>query len=395
MKRPAAAQAPRIFLHVTATALLGLALAVPTFAFAQDSDVDSLEDVKRSSSSSRSAAGASERGRKKKEEQASGQKAPELYPLATRKDPNIKASNKGSKALREIVAAFDAKKPDEVIAKTEALAAEPSANAYDKAFAYQVAANVEADREPPNYAKAADYYQKAVAADGLDNNGHYQMLYNLAVMQNQIDKYAESLASLDRFLSETKSEKPEAVGFKAYLLSQVQRPAEAAVLYEQILAKNPDDKATLMNAVSLYQQAGNTKRVNELLDIARKKNMLTTDTEYRILYVPLINASKLEEAMVLIDEGIAKGVIKPSQKLAIDYAVIAQNYYAAQKTAKAIELYRRAAAASENGEAALNLARVLRNENRIAEAKQAAQEALNKGIKNSDDANKIIALPGK
>jgi hypothetical protein len=393
MKRPAASQTPRILLLATATALLGLALVAP--ASAQDSDADSLEDVKRSSSSSRSAAGASERGRKKKQEQATGEKAAELYPLATRKDPNIKASSKGSKALREIVAAFDAKKADEVIAKTEALAAEPTANAYDKAFAYQVAANVEADREPPNYAKAADYYQKAVAADGLDNNGHYQMLYNLAVMQNQSDKYAESLASLDRFLSETKSEKPEAVGFKAYLLSQLERPAEAAVLYEQILAKNPDDKATLMNAVSLYQQAENTKRVNELLDIARKKNMLTTDSEYRTLYVPLINASKLKEAMELIDEGIAKGVIKPSQKLANDYAVIAQNYYADENTAKAIEIYKRAAAASENGEAALNLARVLRNENRIAEAKQSAQEALNKGVKKPEDAKKIIALPGK
>jgi tetratricopeptide (TPR) repeat protein len=393
MKRPAASQTPRILLHATVTALIGLALAAP--AFAQDSDTDGYGEEKRTSNSGRTAAAASERGRKKKQEQATGEKAAELYPLATRKDPNIKASSKGSKALREIVAAFDAKKPDEVIAKTEALAAEPTANAYDKAFAYQVAANVEADREPPNYAKAADYYQKAVVADGLDNNGHYQMLYNLAVMQNQADKYAESLASLDRFLSETKSEKPEAIGFKAYLLSQLERPAEAAVLYEQILAKNPDDKATLMNAVSLYQQAENTKRVNELLDIARKKNMLTTDSEYRTLYVPLINASKLKEAMELIDEGIAKGVIKPSQKLANDYAVIAQNYYADENTAKAIEIYKRAAAASENGEAALNLARVLRNESRIAEAKQAAQEALNKGVKKPEDAKKIIALPGK
>jgi hypothetical protein len=391
MTSPAAPQTPRILLHAAATALIGLALAAPASA----QDTEGYGEDKRTSSGSRGAAAVSERGRKKKEEQAPGQKAAELYPLATRKDPNIKASNKGSKALREIVAAFDAKKPDEVIAKTEALAAEPTANAYDKAFAYQVAANVEADREPPNYAKAADYYQKAVAADGLDNNGHYQMLYNLAVMQNQSDKYAESLASLDRFLSETKSEKPEAVGFKAYLLSQLERPAEAAVLYEQILAKNPDDKATLMNAVSLYQQADNTKRVNELLDIARKKNMLTTDSEYRTLYVPLINASKLKEAMELIDEGIAKGVIKPSQKLANDYAVIAQNYYADENTAKAIEIYKRAAAASENGEAALNLARVLRNENRIAEAKQAAQDALNKGVKKPEDAKKIIALPGK
>lgn len=394
MTRPAAALTSRVLLHAAATTLLGLALAVPA-AHAQDGYGDG-EDVKRTSSGSRTAAGASERGRQRKQQQAeTTQKEAPLYPLAARKDPNLKASNKGGKALREIVAAYDAKKADEVIAKVEALAADPSANAYDKGFAYQVAATVEADRDPPNYAKAVEYYQKSIATEGLDNNGHFQMIYNLAVMQNELDKHADALASIERFLNETKSEKPEAIGFKAYLLSQLERPGDAAALYEQLLAKNPEDKTTLMNAVSLYQQAGNDKRVNELLDIARKKNMLTTDSEYRTLYVPLINGNKLGEAMALIEEGIAKGVIKPSQKLANDYSVIAQNYYAEENTAKAIEIYKRASAASENGEAALNLARVLRNESRIAEAKQAAQEALNKGVKKPEDAKKILALPNK
>lgn len=394
MKHPAA-QSPRLLLQAAAVAVavFGLGLAPVAPVPAQDSEADSMDDVKRTSRGSRTAAGASERGRERKQEAAT--KAPALYPLATRKDPGLKASNKGAKALRDIVAAFDAKKGDEAVTKAEALVADPAANAYDKAFAHQVAASVEADRDPPNYVKAIEHYKQAVAADALDNNGHYQMLYNLSVMQGQADQYADALASLDRFLDETKSDKPEAVGFKAYLLSQLERPAEAAALYEQILAKNPDDKATLMNAVSLFQQAGNDKRVNELLATARQKNMLTTDSEYRTLYVPLINGGKLKEAVELIDEGIAKGAIKPSQKLAGDLSVIAQTYYAEENTPKAIEMFKRAAAVSENGEAALNLARVLRNENRIAEAKQAAQEALNKGIKKPDDAKKILALPGK
>lgn len=394
MKHPAA-QSPRLLLQAAAVAVavFGLGFAHVEPVPAQDSEADSLDDVKRTSRGSRTAAGASERGRERKQEAAT--KAPALYPLATRKDPGLKASNKGAKALRDIVAAFDAKKGDEAVTKAEALLADPAANAYDKAFAHQVAASVEADRDPPDYVKAIEHYKQAVAADALDNNGHYQMLYNLSVMQSQADQYADALASLERFLDETKSDKPEAIGFKAYLLSQLERPAEAAALYEQILAKNPDDKSTLMNAVSLFQQAGNDKRVSELLATARQKNMLTTDSEYRTLYVPLINGGKLKEAVELIDEGIAKGAIKPSQKLANDLSVIAQTYYAEENTPKAIEMFKRAATASENGEAALNLARVLRNENRIAEAKQAAQEALNKGIKKPEDAKKILALPGK
>jgi tetratricopeptide (TPR) repeat protein len=384
---------PRLLMLAAATAMFSLSLSAP--GFAQD-PYDPYKDVKKSTTGARTAAGASEAGRKKKQEQAEAKQAgPELYPQATRKSPGLKASNKGAKALREMVAALDEKKGDEAVAKAQALIADPAANAYDKAFAHQIAASVEADREPPNYAKAVEHYKQAIVADALDNNGHYQMLYNMAVMQGQADQYADALASIDRFFNETKAGTPEQFGYKAYLLSQLERPAEAAAIYEQVLAKNPDDKGTLMNAVALYQQAGNEKRVDELMAQARSKNMLTTDSEYRSLYVPMINGGKLKDAVALIDEGMAKGAIKPSQKLANDLSVIAQMYYGEENTAKAIETYKRAAAVSDNGEAALNLARVLLNEGRVAEAKKAAQEALNKGVKKPDDAKKILAAPAK
>ena len=42
-----------------------------------------------------------------------------------------------------------------------------------------------------------------------------------------------------------------------------------------------------------------------------------------------------------------------------------------------------------DGETYLNLAKVLGKKGRIAEAKQAAQQALDKGVKNPDDAKKL------
>ena len=48
--------------------------------------------------------------------------------------------------------------------------------------------------------------------------------------------------------------------------------------------------------------------------------------------------------------------------------------------------------AVQDGETYLNLARVLHAEGRIPEAKQAAQQALAKGVKNQADAKKIINL---
>ena len=47
---------------------------------------------------------------------------------------------------------------------------------------------------------------------------------------------------------------------------------------------------------------------------------------------------------------------------------------------------------SKDGETYLNLARVLWQEGRVPEAKQAAQQALAKGVKKPEDARKIINL---
>jgi tetratricopeptide (TPR) repeat protein len=400
-RRQAAGHLRKPALSTAAALLIACAFAGPAIApvaVAQDAEAQQSEEKKdraseRSERGSRSAASASDRARKRKDEQQAkpGEEPAPMYPQATRTDPKIRASNKGGKHLNAMLKDFEAKKFDDVLTKAQALPAD--ANAYDKSFAYQLAANaaVELDKQD----LAVEYYQKAIDSNGLDNNGHYMAMYNMAIVQNQRDKHAESLAAVDRFLTETKSDKPEAIAFKAYLLSVLERPGEAAALYERILKDKPDDKATLMNAVSLYQQAGNSKRVDELMKIAREKNMLTDHREYRMLYVGLINAGKFKDALALIDEGIAKGAIKPSQTLASDYQVIAQTAYGEENTALAIDMYKRADQASTDGEAALNLARVLRNENRIGEAKQAAQRALDKGVKKPDDAKKILGLSGK
>ena len=60
----------------------------------------------------------------------------------------------------------------------------------------------------------------------------------------------------------------------------------------------------------------------------------------------------------------------------------------------AIEAYRKAAPLATDGETYLNLAKVLWQEDRLSEAKAAAREAMAKGLKNSDDAKKILAVPG-
>jgi hypothetical protein len=345
----------------------------------------------------RGTAAASERARQRKAEQAAkgakaGAEQPVQYPQATRVPPGQKATPKEGKTANEIQAAYDAKKYADVFAKVDAFAASGSTNAYLLSYLYQVAAI--AANDSGDQSKAADYFKKTVDANGLDNNGHYQSMYNLAILQSQLDRNQEALATLDKFMAETKSDKVEPLALKAYVLGNLDRAAEGAALFEQVLARNPNDRPTMMNAVALYQQAGNFDKANTLLESARKKGLLTEGSEYRTLFVGYINANKYTQAQEVLEEGVNKGAIKPSQQLASDYSILAQNFYADGKIAQTVDFYTRANKVATNGEAALNLAKVLRNEDRMGEAKAAAREALAKGVKKPKDANDILAMPG-
>ena len=219
-------------------------------------------------------------------------------------------------------------------------------------------------------------------------------MYNLVATQFGLEQYAQALATLDRFLAETKSDKPEHQSLRAGILANLGRNDEAAAIYAEQMAKNPDDPKILMNAVAAYQQADQFDKANALLADAQTKGLLTEPNQYRALYVGYINADKDTEALAVIDDGIAKGVIVPGPDLAKDYMVLAQKAYFTGIDNDAIALYKRAAPIAADGEASLNLAKILEDQGKTAEAKAAAQQALDKGVKAPAEAKAILGQGG-
>ena len=326
---------------------------------------------------------------KGKDEAKQAEDKPALYPNATRTAPDAKSSGKMIKSLQALQEQFEKQDMAGVMAKAEEIAAMPAANAYDKSFAYSLAGNAAADLD--DQAKAADYFRKAVEANGLDNDSHYTTMYNQSVIQFGLEKYADALATVDRFLAETKSEKPEHQSFRAGILANLGRNDEAAAIYRDLIAKNPTDKRILMNAVAALQNADKFEQANVLLEDAYKRGMLTEARELRALYIGYMNASRWEDTQKVIDAGMAKGVLQPGPELARDYQVLAQNAYADDKIALAVDLYGKAAPMAADGEAYLNLAKVLEYSGKKAEAKAAAQKALDKGVKKPEEAKGILS----
>ncbi len=312
-----------------------------------------------------------------------------LFPGATRVSPEAKSSGKMLKNLQDLQETYEKQDMAAVMTKAEAIAAMPAANEYEKSFAYSLAANAAVDQD--DQAKAADYFRKAIDTNGLENDSHYTTMYNLAVMEFGADKYQDALKTIDRFLAETKSEDPKHPTFRAGILANLGRNDEAAAIYKEQIAKNPNDKRILMNAVAALQNADKFDQANLLLEDAYKRDMLTEGRELRALYVGYMNAERWTDAQQVIAVGTSKGILQEDQQLAKDYMVLAQNAYAGDNIPLAVEMYTKAAPIAADGEAFLNLAKVLEYNGKKAEAKAAAQKALDKGLKNPEDAKRILS----
>ncbi len=379
MKTPQIAAIP---LSAVLAALISLLAAPPVQA---QSDFGGV--TKKSMREKRAERLAKQRG--ESEQKSSREEAPALYPEATREQPEAQASRGNLEALKKLQETYASGDNAATMAAAEQIAAAKGANAYDKAFAYQIAGTAAAAGK--DEAKAAEYFQKAITANGLDNDNHYQVMYNLAVTQNNLGKYDQALKTLGQFMSETKSDKPEQLNLRAALLMNLERYPEAAAIYQGLMDAHPDDTSYLMNAAAAYQQAGQDDKAAALLSKAQAGGAMTDASQYRALYATYLNADKNAEARKVIEEGVAKGILKPDAELAKAYMILGQKAYYDDDDTTAIEMYKRAAPIAADGEAALNLAKIYAANGKASEAKAAAKTALDKGVKDTPAAKKLAA----
>ena len=348
-------------------------------------------------------------------------KAVQLFPAATRKEPGLTPTAAMAKNLTQLHVLMEAKNNDEAIALGEKMIADGAANHFDRAVAWQSIA-YSYIRKADN-AKAAVDLQKSLDENALSNNDQYQIMLQLAQTQIDAGQGAAGLATLDRLVNETGLDKPEynAIRGRVYyeqknyaaaaqalqkavdatdkpdenwtqlLLSSyfnLKQPERAEKIALDMLHKRPDDKNAILNLASIYGQAGQNDKAAAMLEDARSRGLLSEAKDYRKLYVIYSNMpGKDSQTIAVINEGLQKGILTANAEA---YTKLAESYYATRQASQAIDAYRKADALSSNGEAALNLARVLYNEKRYPEARTAAQQAQQKGLKQPADAKVLL-----
>ncbi len=342
------------------------------------------------------------------------------YPNATRVEPKVKPSSRLQRDLSKLIKANEEDKYDEVIAIGEQIVGNKGAGPYELSIAWQLIGIAKSQKD--DFPGAVAAYQKAIDANGLDNNSHYDTMLQIANLQYQEDKFEDSNTTLDRLLAETRKEDPQTLALKGGVLYQLERwdqaaeamkraiaasekPndnwyqvlmgaymnqekfAEATALGETLVAKNPTDTRLIYNLATMYAQEDQNDKAIAVLEAARQRDVLD-ERGYRQLYALYLNVEGKEAKVIeIVKEGLAKQKLQPNAEV---YTVLGQAYYFSNQPNEAIEAYKQALPFAKDGENALNLARILSNEERYADSRTYAKEAIAKGLRRPGDAWIVI-----
>lgn len=359
---------------------------------------------------------------KKNQARGEADKPAPRYAAATRKEPEARASRSGGSRLSKLSDAYEAQETEKTRSLADEIIADEKSNAYEKSMAGRIAGAALLGQDD---AKALEYFQQAVQFDGLKNEEHYEAMNIVAQLHAQEERYDEALATIDRLQTETSTTDPALAAVKGNVLLRLERypeaiavlrplvesadakpeyqqllmaaysesgqGAEAARLAEEIAARTPDDKRSQLNLAATYLQTDQYDKAAAVYEALRAKGELTEEREYRNLMASYLSLDEGQaKAIEVINEGLAKNILKPDHQT---YVALAQAYYFGepQQIPQAIDAYQKAAPLAPTGETYLNLSKLLANEGRLPEAKQAAQSALDKGIRNPDEAKRILA----
>jgi tetratricopeptide (TPR) repeat protein len=362
------------------TALVAVLMAVPEApAFAQAGGVDGSPANTR----------AARRAREQAKNAATN--APQTYPKATRVAPKQAGEPALKKQFDALFALQEQENSDDaIIAKADEILADGRANAFNKSSAAYLAGGAWQNKSEGDYTQAIKYYKQAIELNGLHNNTHYQTMMQLAQLLNADEKHEEALTWIDRFLSETQSDNATALAVKNQILLGMDKPELAIAFLEKQAAAKPDDKKLQMSLARAYQDAGQEEKAVATLERMHKAGLFTESTDYDVAWRLMANANdRQDDAMALIEEGVSKGILKPSYET---YIYQAQTWNAQEQTDKAIAAWTKGAPLGKDGQAFLNLAQVLQQEERQADAKAAARSALDKGVKQPGIAWQVISI---
>jgi tetratricopeptide (TPR) repeat protein len=351
------------------------------------------------------------------------------YPAATRTEPTLDLRSvedqKNLKNGLDAVAVGDPEKARQVLQPL----VDGSKSKYAQALALQGLATL---KYKSNDLKGAiALLQRSLEIGVIPNDTYFQLEYELAQFQVADEQYQPALDTVAKWRAEGKKETAASYALEGNALYRLEKYPQAivaikkaqsmggkqesswnqilmasyaetgqndqaAALAQQQMASNPDDPNALSNAAAVLMQAHKYPEAIQMMEKARSGGTLNSESAYinlAKLYLitgqetsdPAPNANKASQ---VLEEGISKGVLKPS---ADSYVLLAQAAEMSNHSSAAMDAYNKAIPLAKDGDPALRAGRLLLSENKNSQAKVMIQQALDKGVKSKGKAYMLLA----
>jgi tetratricopeptide (TPR) repeat protein len=175
------------------------------------------------------------------------------YPNATRKEPKLDMSSGDQKDLNKAADLLNDSKGDQAEPIVQKVIASEKSSKYAQAFAHQLLAQIYWEKDKNNEAIAE--YRKAIELDALPNDAHFQVLYQIAQLQIQDEKYADALTTLDQWEKMTGATTADEMALKANAYYRTDKFQEAIDTMKKAIAASdkPNDSWTQILMASYFE----------------------------------------------------------------------------------------------------------------------------------------------
>lgn len=336
-------------------------------------------------------------------------KATNEYPNATRQEPKPDMSSSEQRDLGKAADFVNDGKGEQAQPLVEKVIANSRASKYGASFAHQLLGQIYYDQDKS--AEALAEYRKAIETNGLPNAQHFSILYNIAQLQLQDEKYQDALATLDEWEKLTGKQTAESLAAKAnvyYRLDQYQQAVDtmkkamsmtdkpndswtqilmasyfeldqydqAAEIVQQQLAKDPGNKKLTNQLATIYIQADKPQKALDLMADAKGKGLITTSDDYLQLTKLYASADKPKDAAATLKEGLSKNIVQPSYE---SYKLLGDVCTQAEDDACALDGYTKASPMAKDGNVDFQLGYLLFYSDKSKEAVEALGRAISRG----------------
>lgn len=358
-------------------------------------------------------------------------KAAPLYPNATRQEPKLDLTDKKEQeALNKGLDAAQANNKDQATQLLQPLV-DSSKSKYVQAMALQGLARVHAmNNDLPG---GIDLLKRSLDNGVMPNDAYFQLEYELATFYLLNQQYQQAIDQVEKWRAEGKKETPESYALEGEAYYRMQKYPEsiaaikkaqsmtdkpdprwnqllmlayndsgqkdkAAEIAKQQVAAAPTDATSFHNALSLDIQMQKYDDALKLMEDGKAKGLLTTESDYVTLAKLYMNKAQdqatqdpgpdSEKAVQVLDEGMTKGIVKPSAQ---NYELMGDANMIGGNAEAAAAQYKKAVPLATDGEPAYKAGVALVTQNDYSAAKPLLQQAISKGVKHKGKAYMALA----